>query len=140
MTNTVAAVFVTKEEYAAWVGVGVAELPHDMARLIQRASELLWYLSFGFIPLQVSTASYDTRVKEATCAQLEYWLEEVGEGVDKVGASGSGSLGSFQWTKAPRMLAPRAARILRFGGYLNRRVMGKGMHYINDQYVEWVEQ
>lgn len=113
-------------------------MPSDMNILIQRATTFLYYVTHFAITLAAATADYPLCVKEATCEQLDYWLWEVGYGHYRLDPQGDMTLGSLSM-RAPKRLAPAARDTLRMNGYLNRRVYAKGMHFLNDQYVEDTE-
>ncbi len=121
--------FITTEEYATWVTCALDDLPSDMARLILRASELIYQKTFMCWTLPSATADVPQAVKDATCAQIEFWLEEVGEGYDRVTERGGGTVNfrGLVMTNLPPTLAPRACRFLKYGGYFNRVVQPKGL-------------
>jgi len=102
--------FTTIAEYCTWAGTNQANLPGDFQRQIRRASELIYEKTFLAWTYPTLTIDVPTAVNEATCAQLEYWLLETGEGYDRLP------------DKETPILAPRAKRLLWLGGYLNRTV------------------
>ncbi len=120
--------FITAEEYATWSTCSMSDLPSDIDRIILRATELLFYKMFMSFTLPELTADVPVTVKDATCAQVEFWLEEVGEGYDRMydGPVGNITLKGQVMAKMPGPVAPRAIRILRFGGYLNRMAQATG--------------
>ena len=114
----------TTEELASWLGdVPVA----GAARILARASELVEdkvlagyetdELGYAAVP------SVAASLRDATCAQVEQWIE-VGEELDISGFPSSGGfmLGRLQLTDLPSTLAPRAARLLRAEGLLTASI------------------
>jgi hypothetical protein len=109
------------------VYLGGASLPADAQRLLERASDLIDYSTFG--KLDPNDSGQMEAAKNATCAQVEYWLQ-VGEDVDLSGYTfDSISIGTYQMTKATASsssanrggvnqdaMAPRARRILFLAG------------------------
>lgn len=87
-------------------------LPADIDRLLQRASELMDFKTFG------KASSNPSAAKEATCAQVEYWLQ-LDESNDIIGLVKLDNL-----TKESRLpiLAPRAYRLLLNAGLLNLEI------------------
>ena len=123
--------YATAEELEAYVGASQT-LPSDdsgeeTTRLLQRASEFMDDVTFGRAalawadplpdPLTISQAG----LRDATCAQAEFWLEW-GEDNDVVGYRGSVSLGKLTLSKLPLQLAGRAKRHLRVAGLLSAQV------------------
>lgn len=93
--------------------------PADAANLLAKASELIDYATLGRAEAVYggSDAAAKTLLSNATCDQVEYWLE-VGEEKDVVGLHGSLMSGRLQIGKLPPTLGPRAARTLRRAGLL----------------------
>lgn len=96
--------------------------PHDVDRLLERASELLDdYLRTAVFDVDDDTglptdADVIAALRDATCAQVEFWLagdeeDDILGPVDAVGMAGVTAKG--------RELAPRAARKLREAGLYN---------------------
>jgi hypothetical protein len=117
--------YATSDELQAYLG-GSA-LPSDANRLLERASDLIDYATYGKI--NISDTEQLAVAKKATCAQVEYWIS-VGENIDISGYEfESISIGTFQMTKPDNVggsnqqaLAPRTRRILFLAGMLYRGV------------------
>jgi len=97
------------------------EVPADAARLIARASELIDMATMGRAQaawdLDPEDADLKTALSDATCDQVEFWLE-VGEEHDIAGIRGSLQGGRVQIQKMPGVLGQRALRtLLRAGLY-----------------------
>ncbi len=117
------------------VYLGGASLPSDTNRLLERASDLIDYTVMG--KLDPNNVEQMEVAKNATCAQVEYWLT-VGEQIDVAGSQAqyySISIGTYQATSSSSSssenksgtsqtdsLAPRAKRILFLAGMLYRGV------------------
>lgn len=111
--------------------LGGASLPSDANRLLERASDLVDYATFGKLD-PTDTEQMDV-AKKATCAQVEYWMS-VGENIDVSGSSyNSISIGTYSATfsnsssskstgNQELAMAPRARRILFLAGYTYRGV------------------
>lgn len=121
--------YATEEQLAEWLlgGAYEDETPTGEAaeRVLARASELIGACSFGMYEIDSVTglpvvASVISSLRDATCAQVEQWLE-VGEENDIAGWNRrkSMSFGSVSVQELPAVLAPRAARILASEGILN---------------------
>lgn len=80
-------------------------LPDDIDRLLQRASELIDFKTYGKAAEDPETAC------RATCAQIEYWLQ-IDECNDITGPLGAVSLDGFSMESRFATLAPRAQRYL----------------------------
>jgi len=121
--------FITSTEYQAFVGCSPSDLPSDWSRVAQRASELIYEAAFMNWTIPATTAEVPTAIKDATCAQVEYWLEEVGEGLDRLQPSSDTytNVGGVIMNRQPKVLAPRAKRFLFMEGYLNRDVYPTGL-------------
>ncbi len=116
--------YATLAELATFVG----STPSDAAsqaiaeRMLERASELMDGVvvaafevdSVTELPTDVEVAA---ALRDATCAQVEQWLE-VGESNDVDGLAGTAvSVGGYAGRRAPSV-SPRALRILRNAGLL----------------------
>lgn len=123
------AAYATAAELAAYLG---APAPTDAARLLDRASELMddtvrapfTTSGDGDLPTDASIAA---AMKNATCAQVEFW-QEVGEANDVDGLAGTtimltGTTG-FQGKRAP-VVAPRALRYLKAAGLMGMGAQSK---------------
>lgn len=94
-------------------------LPADHAILRLKASELIDFVTFGQAQIAYDGSDADLKqlLADATCDQVEYWLE-VGEEHDVAGLSGSLIGGRVQVQKLPPQLGQRALRtLLRAGLY-----------------------
>lgn len=113
--------YATEADLTAWLAAGT--VVDDADRLLQRASELLDdTVTSGFAVDTVTDLPTDTDVaaamRDACCAQVEYWLE-VGEDHDVVGLAGTSvTIGHLTLAKLPAKVADRARRILRNAGLL----------------------
>jgi hypothetical protein len=112
--------YATEEQLADFLPAGTEV--DDAARLLKRASELLdgsvtnifTVDSTTGIPTDAPTAE---ALRDACCAQVEFWLE-VGEEHDIDGLAGTDvSVGGFTGKRAT-VIAPRAQRILGNAGLL----------------------
>lgn len=112
--------YATEAELTAFVGSAVS----DGARLLERASELVDSHVVATYDVDSSTdLPTDTDVaaalRDATCAQVEFWVE-VGEDHDISGMAGRDvSIGRLSIDKLPDELAPRARRFLANAGLLH---------------------
>lgn len=86
--------------------------PADIDRILQRASELIDYRTYG------QAKSNPDAAKTATCAQVEYWLQ-IDECNDITGPLGPVKLDNFTMESRFSILAPRAYRILLTAGLFN---------------------
>lgn len=99
-------------------------VPADAATLLAKASELIDYVAFGraqtlYESTDPAKANRQRLLADATCDQVEYWLE-VGEEHDVVGLPAGSSLqgGRVQVQKMPGALGQRARRTLLRAGLL----------------------
>lgn len=98
---------------AVWSSIDAA----DVDRLLARATEVVDDHCLGAFLVDSDTdLPTDTDVaaalQNATCAQVEYWVE-VGEEHDVSGVAGRNvSIARFSIDRLPPVLAPRAARFL----------------------------
>jgi hypothetical protein len=117
--------YATVDDLEVWLPAGrFAELDADDAvRVLRRASEVIdsfvtaWFAvdDTTGIPTDETTAD---AVRDACCAQVEFWLE-VGEEHDVTGLAGRQvSIGQLSLEALPPVLAPRAARVLGSAGLL----------------------
>lgn len=99
------------------------ELPLDTLRVRTRAAELIQENIGGrYVTEYVTATEHLVALRDATCAQVEFWLE-VGEEFDVAGVPTEAmSFGGVQ-LKAPMILARRARRIL-FGEGLISALVG----------------
>lgn len=115
--------YATKTDVASYMGVNESELPADIDRLLERASELMDSVTFGFLE-QTNDQDYLDAAQKATSAQIEYWLNSAGEQTDVQGNVENYSVGSFSLEMSGGIpkLAPRAHRFLRYVGLMNKGV------------------
>jgi hypothetical protein len=112
---------VTANEVQNWIGDQMA-LPPDIDRLILRASELIWRHTYH--QTEIITAQDTqllTNVKNATCAQIEYWLQ-IDEASDITGPLGAMKLKDFAFDSKFAVLAPRTRDILLDAGLLYKGI------------------
>lgn len=107
--------------YGAVAPVVTIEPPEDLSRLLTRASELIddycrtavYEVDDDDMPTEADDIA---AFRDATCAQVEFWLASDEED-DILGPMESMSIGGLNAQPAkPLILAPRAARILRNAG------------------------
>jgi len=104
--------------------LGLTPLPDDPDRLLTRAAEAINWAVLG--RTEGATDTVVDLVKQAICAQVEYWMQ-VDESVDVVGAPKSLRVfGSMDLTIDPNVIGPRARRYLLMSGLINRRVRAGG--------------
>jgi hypothetical protein len=115
----VTAAYATADDLAAWLGKGA---PDDAGRLLMRASALLdgvVYVSFAAdesgLPCDAGVAA---TLRDAACAQVEFWIE-VGEEHDVDGGAGSLVAVGGLSLQRPKRLADRALDALRTGGLMS---------------------
>ena len=107
-------VYATSAEYEVFAG---GESPDDLARLLERASEVIgdftktaWYATDDHgMPTDEDVLE---ALRKATCAQVEFWMAGDEED-DILGPVNKLSLGGMSFEGKMQTIAPRAARILR---------------------------
>ena len=115
-----AAAYATTAQLAEWLGT---DAPADAERLLCRASELLDATVYGAYAVDSATglpADPDAvaALRDAACAQVEFWAE-VGEAHDLDGGAGSQvSVGGLSMQR-PGRLSARALDLLRTAGLMN---------------------
>lgn len=100
-----------------------ADIPEDSVRLLERASQLVDYITLNRI--DTTNTVHLSAAKNAVCSQVEYWMQ-VGEEVGMIGSPQSFTIGSYQQQGALPMLAPRAKQFLLLAGLLSRSVKMRG--------------
>lgn len=115
--------FVTSSDVQTWTGNAVT-LPGDIDRLILRASELIRRKTYH----RTDTTDQETEVKNATCAQVEYWLQ-IDEASDITGPLGPMRIKEFSFDSRFSTLAPRARDILLDAGLLYKGVNTGGSSF-----------
>ena len=108
--------FVTMNEVQTWVG-NLIILPQDIDRLILRASELIRRKTYH----RTDDTDRVEDVKNATCAQVEYWLQ-IDEASDITGPLGPMKIKDFSFNSKFTVLAPRARDLLLDAGLLYKGV------------------
>jgi hypothetical protein len=108
--------YATLAQLQTYVGDAVA-LPDGASRLLERASELIDYVSLD----RAKDMATSTHVVNAVCAQVEFWIH-TDESHAVLAPSGSLSIGSVSMSNQPGQLAPRAKRYLLLANLLNRGV------------------
>lgn len=105
--------YATADDYVAWSG---QTAPNDAERLLRRASELLdatvtvpFAVRDDGMPADPSDAE---ALRDATCAQVRFWVE-TGEEHDIDGLAGTTVNVGGVAGRRPPVLAPQALRILR---------------------------
>ena len=126
--------YATEDDLAGYVAAAAGL--DDASRLLTRASELLddkVLMPFSIdddtqLPTDTDIA---TALRDATCAQVEFWLE-VGEEHDIEGlANRQVSVQGLNLSALPPELGPRARRILHLAGLLNQ----SGVSYAQTRYA-----
>lgn len=113
-------IYATTTDLADYLGVSVGTLPANSAKLLERASELIDFVTLSRI--DATDVDDMANAKKATCAQVEFWFE-VNVESDIVGNSYNGmSLGNLSLNGKFNTLAPRARRALQIAGLYNRGV------------------
>lgn len=113
--------YATSAEYATYRNA--AEV--DVDRLLERASELVDdTVRVRFAVSSSTDLPTDTTIaatlRDAVCAQVEYWELEVGEEHDIAGMGDRQvAIGHLRMEHLPPEVAPRALRHLSIGGLLN---------------------
>lgn len=112
-------VYATAAQLAAYLSRSEGDLPADSSRLLTRASELIDQAAL----MRIDSANADqaAAARDATCAQVEFWLE-VGEEHAIRAPRGAVRVGSLSQAQQPAQLAPRARRHLLLAGLLYRGV------------------
>lgn len=114
--------YASTDDLANFVGPD-SDLPSeaDQARMLARASELLDDAILAPFSVDATTSlptdeTVAANLRDAACAQVEFWID-LGEDFDIEGLAGSMSVFSAS-VQAPRVLAPRAVRLLRASNLL----------------------
>jgi hypothetical protein len=116
--------YATLAQLASYLGVAQSALPQNANILLDRASDLIDYITLGRI--DSSDTSQATTAQKATCQQVEYMIEH-GELDKSENGYKSLSIGNFSATfsdksEGMKTLAPRARRTLFLAGMLYRGV------------------
>ncbi len=110
--------YATTTELSTYTGIPESDLPDDSDRLLERASDIIDYL----VKIDYTESDYTDELRDATCAQVEYWLS-MGEEIDYTQfphnfSIGSFSMGSGTGNQNINPYAPRMYRILLSAGLL----------------------
>lgn len=136
-----AVIYATPAEVATYMGILVTELPTNILIIIQRAQELIDYITLNKInddyltsdKTAIADPEIETAAENATCAQVEYWIN-IGVESDIVNAGNISSFGIGNFSMAfggsgsgsanasMAVLAPRANRYLFLVGLMYRGV------------------
>jgi hypothetical protein len=112
-------------DVVTWVGAGqTLPVTAEVTRLIRNACLLVDAILIGVAyPTDVNGNPTDAATiqafNDATCAQVEYWVQsgdEFGDAHDIASYSIEGE--AVQYRRSPSRLAPRAAEVLRVAGFL----------------------
>lgn len=118
--------YATTTDLADYLGVDIQDLPADVERLLERASELIDYVTLG----RSAQGGNADALRQAACAQVEMWID-VGEDAAIRGPVQSFSLGRWSVVYGIRAgtnqntqpeLASRARQALALAGLLYRGV------------------
>lgn len=110
--------YATLSDLASFLAVDEASLSADAPRLLERASEVVDHYTHGRIDTDNTT--HTATAKKATCAQVEYWLNQ-GEDEDVKRQISGYTAGKTQVQFSdgkPSRLAPRARQALLGAGLL----------------------
>lgn len=107
--------YATQEELAEYLDIDVTELPDDVERILERASELVDYFARG----KISESNELDAAKLATMAQYEWWAES-GDELGITNQYDSVKIGKFSISGGEDIpvLAPRAKQALFLEGLL----------------------
>ena len=109
-------------QLAEWLDVEEEDLVEGAARLLDRATDVIDDAVVS--PYVTDAEDVLAALADATCAQVEFWLE-VGEEHDVTGQRGQiaiGGQGGLAISRLPSTLAPRARRALALENLLSRSV------------------
>lgn len=112
--------YATVSDLESFIG---GEAPDGVARLLERASEVIDGVVRAPFDVDTTTdlptdSTVAAALRDATCAQIEFWAE-VGEEHDIDGSAGkSMSIGQLNISELPPVLAPRARRALSNAGLM----------------------
>jgi len=123
-------IYAVESDLLNYLGLQLSEeLPADFGRLLKRASELIQYATQGNVIITLE--DHLDALKQATCAQVEYWIEATenaaisGNDVDSFSLgdlSMNFGKGSSSASSTQRQLAPRARIYLLSEGLLYRGI------------------
>jgi len=107
--------YATRSDLAQYLAVPEPELPQQADRLLARASEDIAFFTMG--RLDTDLPAHQDAARQATCAQVEFFLE-AGEGIGPAVTQRTVGRVSESYASASPQLAPRAHRILAQAGLL----------------------
>lgn len=113
------AVYATKEQLAVYLSCAIEDLPEQADKMLRDASALI-----DAQTLNRAAAYTGENVRDAVCAQVEYW-EEIDPSTDVTGAPEAIKIGTFSMEGKFAELAPRARRLLLAAGLLYRGVSSR---------------
>jgi hypothetical protein len=121
--------YATTAQLATYLGVEEEALPANSERLLLRASELVAQATLGRIDL--TDEDLEEAAQLATCAQVEYWQDGLGEGADISGRPNNFSLGDLSMNygkgyQAKGALCDRSRRYLSDQCLLYRGISATG--------------
>ena len=117
--------YATTAELAEYLGTDESSLPEDATRLLERASELIDYITGNNV--DVSITEHEEAARKATCAQYEWWAE-VGDELGLMSQISSMSIAEFSFSGGSsqqsklKTVATRAEQYLYLAGLLYRGV------------------
>ena len=117
--------YATTAELAEYLGTDESSLPEDVPRLLERASELINYITGNRV--DVSITEHEEAARKATCAQYEWWAE-VGDELGLMSQISSMSIAEFSFSGGSsqqsklKTVAKRAEQYLYLAGLLYRGV------------------
>ena len=120
--------YATSEDLQNYLAVEAEDLPKDVDRLLERASDFIDYLTV--YKINTDNESHIDAARKAVCAQVEYWIENEDESITDNSIQ-SFSLASFSVTydkSSPSssslspLVSPRASQYLFKAGLLYRGI------------------
>ena len=117
--------YATTAELAEYLGTDESSLPEDVPRLLERASELIDYITRNNV--DVSIIKHEEAARKAACAQYEWWAE-IGDELGLMSQISSMSIAEFSFSGGSsqqselKKVAKRAEQYLNLEGLLYRGV------------------
>ena len=123
--------FATVDDLLDYLGLPDAStLPGDISRMLFRASELIYRKTRHM----TDTTDKKAEVIQATCAQIEYWLQ-IDETSDITGPLGPMKIEDFSFNSKFGKLGPRCKEILIDAGLMYKGVSGSGRYNLEGKDV-----
>jgi len=123
--------FATVDDLIGYLGLpDASSLPADIIRMIHRASELIYRKTRHL----TETTDKESEVTQATCAQIEYWLQ-IDETSDITGPLGPMKIEDFSFNSKFGKLGPRCKEILVDAGLMYKGVSGSSHYHIEGKDV-----